>query len=65
MNLFNFSEILWKRIGQIFKMDQLGEPMDIEIIPVTDDAKNVDSEQIDVEIFNSNNMQQHAEVRKY
>lgn len=46
-------------------MDQLGEPMDIEIIPVTDDAKNVDSEQIDVEIFNSNNMQQHAEVRKY
>nr|XP_033184627.1 nuclear cap-binding protein subunit 3-like isoform X1 [Bombus vancouverensis nearcticus] len=39
-------------------MDQLGEPMDVEIIPVTDDAKNVDSEQIDVEIFNSNNMQQ-------
>ncbi|XP_050472144.1 nuclear cap-binding protein subunit 3-like [Bombus huntii] len=39
-------------------MDQLDEPMDVEIIPVTDDAKNVDSEQIDVEIFNSNNMQQ-------
>lgn len=45
-------------------MDQLGEPMDVEIIPVTDDAKNVDSEQIDVEIFNSNNTQQ-PEVRKY
>ncbi|XP_068970064.1 nuclear cap-binding protein subunit 3-like [Bombus flavifrons] len=39
-------------------MDELGEPMDVEIIPVTDDAKNVDSEQIDVKTFNSNNVQQ-------
>lgn len=45
-------------------MNELGEPMDVEMIPVTDDAKNVDSEQVDVKIFNSNNVQQ-PEVRKY
>lgn len=39
-------------------MDELGEPMDVEMIPVTDDAKNVDSEQTDVKTFNSNNVQQ-------
>lgn len=45
-------------------MDDLGEPMDVEMIPVTDDAKNVDSEQTDVKTFNSNNVQQ-PEVRIY
>ncbi|XP_060813025.1 nuclear cap-binding protein subunit 3-like isoform X1 [Bombus pascuorum] len=39
-------------------MDEMCEPMDVEIIPVTDDAKNVDSEQIDVKTFNSNDVQQ-------
>lgn len=39
-------------------MDELGEPMDVEIIPVTEDGKNVDSEQTDVKTFNSNNVQQ-------
>ncbi|XP_043523578.1 nuclear cap-binding protein subunit 3-like isoform X1 [Frieseomelitta varia] len=38
-------------------MDELGEPMEVEIVPVTDDVKNVDSEQTDVKPFNSNNMQ--------
>lgn len=45
-------------------MDELGEPMDVEIIPVTEDGKNVDSEQTDVKTFNSNNVQQ-PEVNKY
>ena len=39
-------------------MDELGEPMDVEIIPVTEDGKDVDSEQTDVKTFNSNNVQQ-------
>ena len=45
-------------------MDELGEPMEVEMVPVTDDVKNVDSEQTDVKPFNSNNMQV-PEVKKH
>ncbi|CAK9809977.1 Nuclear cap-binding protein subunit 3 [Anthophora plagiata] len=38
-------------------MDELCEPMDVEMVPVTDDSKLVDSDQIDVKTFNSNNVQ--------
>ncbi|XP_076755137.1 uncharacterized protein LOC143425936 [Xylocopa sonorina] len=38
-------------------MDELGEPMDVEVVSATDDCKVVDSEETYVKPFNSNNVQ--------
>lgn len=64
MNVLDFFAILWKDIESVFKMDELSEPMEVEMVPVTDDVKNVDSEQTDVKPLNSNNMQV-PEVKKH
>lgn len=45
-------------------MDELGEPMEVEMVPAIDDVKNVDSEQTDVKTFNLNNIQA-PEVKKH
>lgn len=45
-------------------MDELGEPMDVEMVPATDDSKVVDSGETDVKPFNTNNVQA-PEVTEY
>lgn len=45
-------------------MDELGEPIDVEMVPVFDDSKTVDPDQTNVKTFNSNNVQV-SEVKKY
>lgn len=38
-------------------MDELSEPMDVEVEPATDDSKVVDSAETNVKSFNSNDVQ--------
>lgn len=44
-------------------MDELVEPIDVEMVPAVDDSKTVDSDQGSVKTFNSNNVQV-PEVKK-
>ncbi|KAG6800132.1 nuclear cap-binding protein subunit 3 [Apis mellifera caucasica] len=37
-------------------MDELSEPMDVEMLPIIDDSKIVDSDQTNVKTFNTNNV---------
>ncbi|PBC31907.1 hypothetical protein APICC_07969 [Apis cerana cerana] len=37
-------------------MDELSEPMDVEMLPIIDDSKIVDSDQTNIKTFNTNNV---------
>lgn len=45
-------------------MDELSEPMDVEMFPIIDDSKIVDSDQTNIKTFNTNNVHV-SEVNKY